>query len=91
MEAIMAIALTIAKGVLDGLTAVGRTLLGLLVISVHWFGLALVAVTKSIGLSLNFSFASTATIFREGVGTVGQCLSLAFLALIVLILYVTLT
>lgn len=87
----MAIALTIAKGILDILTAVGRAMLGLVVIALHCFGLALVAATKSIGLALNFSFATTATIFRDGVGPLGQCLSLAFLALIALIVYVSLT
>ena len=86
----MALALTIAKGILDILTAVGRAMLGLVVVALHCFGLALVAATKSIGNTLNFSFATTATIFRDGVGTLGQCLSLAFLGLVVLILYVTL-
>ena len=86
----MAIALTIAKGALDIMTAVGRAMLGLVVIALHAFGLGLVAATKSIGLALNFSFATTATIFRDGVGPLGQCLSLAFLGLVVLILYVTL-
>ena len=85
----MAIALTIAKGILDILTAVGRAMLGLVVIALHCLGLALVAATKEIGLALNFSFAQTATIFRDGVGTVGQCLSIAFLALLALIVYVT--
>ena len=86
----MAIALTIAKGALDIMTAIGRAMLGLVVIALHWLGLALVAATKEIALRLNFSFAQTATIFRDGVGTLGQCLSLSFLGLVILILYVTL-
>lgn len=85
----MAIALTIAKGALDIMTAVGRAMLGLVIIALYKFGIGLAAAAKEIGLRLNFSFATTATIFRDGVDVWGKCLSLAFLGLVAFILYVT--
>ena len=81
----MDIAVWAAKSFLSFAIESGRALLGVLVMVVHSFALGLAAVTKTIGLWLNFSFAEEALIYRQNGKTsmFGQAVSLAVFGLVV--------